>query len=186
MSQLASNKQPIRRRELPTYETNPSMQVVSDKTKIGTRHIPNREGDKLMVIDADGTVIADAGFHEIIEVDRTQFIKFYVDGVTLFNGLSSPGTKVFKIVYKFVISNPNTYIIYMHHKDTTLGKATFDRGLTELLANEIIYKSTKPNLFYLNVNYMFNGNRLALVKEYRLKGYVGRAKKSTQPPPFLE
>lgn len=170
MIQLDSEEQPIRRRELPEYDSNPSLMVASSQTKIGTRRLTNKAGDRCMIISEYGEVLAPAGFHEVIEVDRTQFVKVYVGGVTAFNDLSPPGAKVFQKVYAFILTNPNTDVLYLHHKEVkNMAKATFERGLTELLGKEILYKSTRANIYYLNVSYIFNGDRLALVKEYRLK-----------------
>jgi hypothetical protein len=123
-----------------------------------------------MIVSESGEVIAPVGFHETIEVDRSQFIKLYSEGVAKLNELSSAGVKVFKLLYSFVADNPGKDLVYLHHKSAkNMGKATFDRGLTELIAKELLYRSTKPSLFFLNVNYVFNGNRLAVIKEYRLQ-----------------
>lgn len=174
MSQSASEEKTVRRRDLPEYESNPSIPVASQSAKIGTRRLTNKAGDKCMIVSEGGEVLAPAGFHEVIEVDRTQFVKLYVGGVTAFNDLSAAGAKVFRMVYRFVLENPNTDEIKLHHKTVkSIAKATFDRGLTELVSKEILYRSTFPNVFFLNVNYMFNGDRLALVKEYRLKEEAG-------------
>lgn len=170
LTQTESEEKTVWRKNLPEYEGNPSIPVASQNAKIGTRRITNKAGDKCMIVSEHGEIVAPAGFHEVIEVDRTQFVKLYVGGVAAFNDLSSPGAKVFKLVYNYIVKNPNTDQINLHHKKAgSMGKATFDRGLTELLAKEILYKSTIPNLFFLNVNYIFNGDRLALVKEYRMK-----------------
>lgn len=173
MKKLSSPGAPIGKKSMPEHESNPSLPVASEKAKIGTRRLTNKAGDKCMIVSEIGEILAPAGFHEIIEVDRTQFVKVYVGGVTAFNDLSSPGSKVFKMVYNFILKNPNTDAIYLYYKDArSMARATFDRGVLELLSKEIIYKSTRPNLYYLNINYMFNGDRLALVKEYRLKASV--------------
>jgi hypothetical protein len=77
---------------------------------------------------------------------------------------------VFKLVYNFILRNPNTDRIMLSPKQVKgMAKATFERGLTELLTKEILYRSTITYVFFLNINYMFNGDRLAIVKEYRFK-----------------
>lgn len=165
----------VGKKALPEYESNPSLPVASEQTKIGTRRLTNKTGDKCMIVsEQTGEVIAPAGFHEIIEVDRTQFVKLYVGGVAAFNELSAAGARVFRLVYNYVAKNPNTDSIYLHYKDAkSMARATFDRGLVELLNKQILYKSTRPNLFFLNINYIFNGDRLAIVKEYRYKEEKG-------------
>lgn len=160
----------VSRRDLPEYEDNPSLPVASKTAKIGTRRITNKAGDKCMIVSEAGEIVAPAGFHEVIEVDRTQFVKLYVGGVAAFNDLSAAGSKVFKLVYGYILKNPNTDRIMLSPKQAKgLAKTTFERGLTELLSKEVLYRSTITYVFFLNVNYIFNGDRLALVKEYRLK-----------------
>lgn len=165
----------VSRRELPEYEENPSVPVASQTTQIVPRRITNKAGDKCMIVsEQTGEVIAPAAFHDIVEVDRTQFVKLYVGGVAAVNDLSAAGSKVFKVVYSLILKNPNTDRILLHNKVVkSIPKTTFEKGLTELLSKEILYRSTMPNLFFLNVNYLFNGDRLALVKEYRLKEESG-------------
>lgn len=159
----------IPRRLLPEFEENPSIKRAADLAKTGTRRIPNKTGDKCLIVNEEGEILAPAGFHEVVEVDQTKFVKMYVDTITIFNDLSKAGSKVFDIVYRTIRKNPNTDTITLHHKLTKMAKNTFDRGLTELINKEIIYKSVIPSRYFININYMFNGDRYALIKEYRLK-----------------
>lgn len=163
----------VGRKELPEYEVNPSVPVASQNAKIGARRLTNKAGDKCMIVSESGEILAPAGFHEIIEVDKTQFVKLYIGGVSAFNDLSTAGSRVFKMVYSYILNNPNTDEIILHPKKVkSIPKTTFERGLTELLSKEILYRSVQPYVFFLNINYMFNGDRLALVKDYRLKASV--------------
>lgn len=159
-----------KRKDMPEHRTNPSIPVAAHNTRVGTRRITNKAGDKAMIVsESTGEVLAPAGFHEVIQVDRTRFVKLYVDNFAGIIELSSPGIKVFQMVYKFVLNNPNTDRIYLSPKEIKgMAKATFERGLTELLSKEILYRSTIAYVFFLNINYMYNGDRLAVVKEYRL------------------
>lgn len=171
---MKSDDTPVGKKSMPEYELNPSLPVVSQKARVGTRRITNKAGDKCMIVSESGEILAPAGFHEIVEVDKTQFVKVYVDGVAAFNGLGKPGAKLFKLVYAYILKNPNTDTVYLYYKDArSMARATFDRGVVELLAKEIIYKSTRPNMYFLNIDYMFNGDRLAMVKEYRMKATNG-------------
>ena len=164
----------ISRKLLPEYADNPSVAQASSTTKVGTRKITNKRGDKALIVSEGGEVLAPAGFYETIEVDQTQFVKLYLGGVKMFNELSASGSKVFELVYKVMLKNPNTDRISLHSKVTKMAKTTFERGLTELLSKEVLYKSLYPAQYYINVNYLFNGNRLAFIKEYRLKASNGQ------------
>ena len=52
---------------------------------------------------------------------------------------------------------------YMAH-DRGLNQRTFRRGLRELLEKQFLYRSTSDGLFFINIRFMFNGDRLAFVK----------------------
>ena len=163
------------RRELTAYDNNPSLQTAAGSTRTNKRQIVSDDGTKMMIVSESGEIVAPAGFHEVIEVDRSQFVKVYVQGVSALNGLTSAGSKVFDLIYRYVLDNPNNDKIYLYHKDARrMCKATFEKGLTEILNREILYRSTRPHLFFLNICYMFNGNRLALVKEYRMAQEYGK------------
>ena len=50
-----------------------------------------------------------------------------------------------------------------------LEERTFNRGLRELLEKEFLYRSPLASMFFVNIRFMFNGDRLAFVKGYLLK-----------------
>ena len=174
----------VSRKDLPEYEVNPSIPVASKNARIGTRRITNKTGDKALIVSEGGEVLAPAGFYETVEVDQTQFVKLYLGGVKMFNDLSASGVRVFELVYKLLLKTPNTDSIYLHRKVTKMAKTTFERGLTELVSKEILFKSVIPYQYYININYMFNGNRLAFIKEYRLKASIDEPRDVQEPLPL--
>jgi len=169
------NKQPIikSRRGAVRHHNNPFIAQAAINSKTGTKRLSNKKGDKYMIISEHGETIAPAGFHEVVEVDKTQFVKLYVNGVKAFQGLKSAGGKVFELIYRAVQDSPGTDRIWLHFMEieqaiTPISRATFDRGMTELLEKGFIAESTTPGQYFLNIDYLFNGNRLAFVKEYRI------------------
>ena len=50
-----------------------------------------------------------------------------------------------------------------------MSERTYQRGLRELLENEFLYRSQSADVFFVNIMYMFNGNRITLAKSYYLK-----------------
>lgn len=162
------------RRGFKKYAENPSVLTALNSTKSGVKRITNKAGNQCMIVSEQGEIIAPAGFYEIMEVDKTQFIKLYINGVKAFQGLSSAGTKVFELIYYRVQERPGVDKFFIHFTDIdqkqfSISERTFHRGLTELIAKEFIFESKSPNLYFLNINYLFNGNRLAFIKEYRVK-----------------
>ena len=51
-----------------------------------------------------------------------------------------------------------------------IAKTTYYRGLSELLDRNFLFRSyASTDLYFVNVRYMFNGDRLVLVQSYRRK-----------------
>lgn len=137
-----------------------------------------------MIVSDNGETVAPAGFHEIIEIDKTQFVKLYINGVKAFQGLKSAGAKVFEIIYRAVQENPGSDKIYLHFMSveqniTPISRATFFRGMTELIERGFIAESFEPGVYFLNIDYLFNGDRLAFIKEYRIKSIDSMIETST-------
>jgi hypothetical protein len=161
------------RRGVQRYTENPSIKNAIDTTKSGVRRITNKKGDGCFVVSNNNEILAPAGFYEIVNVDKTQFIKLYVNGVKAFQGLSSAGTKMFEVIYYIMQDNPRADRFYLHFNTvqkygSSMSLPTFKRGMSELIKKDFIFESIEPNIYFLNINYMFNGDRLAFIKEYRL------------------
>lgn len=170
------------RRGVARYEVNPFIGKASENTKIGTRRITNRTGEKMMIVSQEtGEIIAPAGFHEVMEVDKTQFVKLYINGVKAFKGLKAAGTSVFEVIYNTVQENFSKDELYLHYQSinqaiTPMSEATFYRGMKEMIEKGFIAESTRPGVYFLNIDFMFSGNKLAFIREYRLKSTQVKAK----------
>ena len=158
------------RRGLVKHATNPfiSSAIVSTKT----RRITNNRGDMMVVSSETKETIAPmAGFWHSQQVDNTKFVKLYINGVRAFRDLSSAGTKVFELLYLEVQKNIGKDVIWLNFTDvnqniTPMGKSTFMRGMRELIEKSFIAESTVPSKYFLNPDYLWNGDRLAFVKEF--------------------
>ena len=157
------------------YDHNPFIGNAITNTKQGVKSISNKDGNRMMVVSENtGEIVAPAGFWQAQEVDKTQFVKLYVNGVKAFKDLSGAGTKVFEVLYMKVQASIGTDTIWLtfpslNQLETPMGETTFYRGMKELLSKGFIAESLTPGMYYLNPDYMWNGDRLAFVKEYRLK-----------------
>ncbi len=163
------------RRGVPRYFENPSIQQADLDTKTGTRRIGNRyDKDSTLIVTKAGDVLATAQFYDVVKVDKTQFIKLYINGVKALQGLTSAGTKVFELLYCEMQQNVGKDKIYLHFSrvqanNSDMSLATFKRGMKELITKEFLYESSDPFFYFVNITYMFNGDRLSFVKEYQLK-----------------
>jgi hypothetical protein len=160
------------RHGIKLYEYNPFVPDV----RVKSRRITNERGD-MMLIDATTKEVTSpiAGFWECKEVDSSSFIKLFINGVKALAELSNAGTKVFEILYIELQRNSGKDKIYLHHKnldknETALSERTFRRGLAELLDKKFIALTPTIGWYWINPDFIWNGDRLAFVKEYHRKG----------------
>ena len=160
---------------VPVYETNPS---VPDPDSIKKRKTVRFGDDKrgFVVDGSSGEVISvgGVGFYEFEEVDNARFVKLFLDGVKQAAGLSKAGLAMFELVYRQMQGNPGSDRVsisyYMANKEIHgLTERTYQRGLRELLDREFLFRSPYDGVFFVNIRYMFNGDRLAFVKGYKRK-----------------
>ena len=175
---MTNPENPKTRRGLALFKENPFIMSATLNTLEGhkRRAIQGKDGTRLMVTNAEtGENIGPAGFWQTQEVDRTQFVKLYINGVKALKGLSSAGTKVFELFYLEVQKSVNRDRVYLSFSalpdpwGATLSQATFTRGMRELLDEKFVAPTASIGWYWVNLDYMWNGDRLAIVKEYRVK-----------------
>jgi len=163
------------RRGLTKYKENPFIMTASDHTKGGVRKISGRAGDRLMIVSEDtGERVGGAGFFHTQEVDKTQFLKLYVNGVKALTELTSAGTKVFEILYRTIQENKDKDKVFMafdlvDQEVVKIARATFYRGMRELINKGFIAETTVSSLYFINPDYLFNGDRLSFIKTFILE-----------------
>lgn len=160
----------LTRRGVALYEESPFVPSVKSKTK----RISNKRGD-MMLVSHDGEIKAPiAGFWEAEEVDSTKFIKLFVNGVKALAELSNAGTRIFELLYIEMQSNIGNDQIYLSYTgldkhEKSISRSTFSRGLSELIDKKFIAPMPKVGWYWVNPDFIWNGDRLAFVKEYRRK-----------------
>jgi hypothetical protein len=164
------------KRGFPIYDRNPS---VPKPGGIPTRMKPVKiaNGNRAMIIGKDtGELLgeAHAAFIEMQAVDQSQFVKIYLEGIRNTAKLTKAGLQVFEIVYNQMRENPQTDKIelnsYLAKKfGMEMSERTFQRGMRELLENQFLYRSPSTDVYFVNIMYMFNGNRITLAKSYYLR-----------------
>jgi hypothetical protein len=163
------------KRGFPVYRTNPSVPAASGMPTRSRRfQVPG--GKAAMIVDnSTGEIkgIGGMGFWWQEEVDMTRFVKLFLDGIKQAAGLSKPGIQVFELVYLQVRANPNSDEIKLNQylaRDHGMSDRTYQRGVRELLEKEFLFRSPSDGVFFVNIRFMFNGDRLTFVKSYHLKG----------------
>lgn len=157
------------RRGVAVYDENPFMAEMQTKT----RRITNKRGDMMLISSETGEVQAPiAGFWEAEEVDATKFVKLFVKGVKALKELTGAGTKVFEVLYLRVQENIGKDQVFMafgavDQALTPMSNPTYDRGMRELIEKGFIAATPVQGWYWLNPSFVWNGDRLAFVKEYR-------------------
>ncbi len=163
--------QPIdTRRGVSLYDTNPFLSKSSIQTK--TKRITNKRGDMMLVSSTTGEIQTPiAGFWESQEVDSTKFIKLFVNGVKALSELTNAGTRVFEMLYTEMQSNIGKDQIYLSYtgidrREKNISRSTFGRGLAELIEKNFIAAMPAVGWYWVNPDFVWNGDRLAFIKEY--------------------
>lgn len=161
---------------VPVYKVNPSVPEsdnISKRKKV--RYGDEKKGFVVDTGTGELVSVGGVGFYEFEEVDDTRFVKLFLAGIKQAAGLTKSGLTLFEVVYQQLQENPGVdevklgfYIASENVKDLT--ERTYQRGLRELLNKEFLFRSPIEGVFFVNIRYMFNGDRLAFVKGYQRKG----------------
>jgi hypothetical protein len=165
------------RRGFKRYARNPSVPDKGLSTRMRPVKIPGTDKGMLFADGGTGELIG-AGvrhFFKFEEVDSSRFVKLFLDGMKQAAGLSKAGMAVFELVYRQLQEKPNSDEIALSwHLAKTLGldipERTYRHGLRQLLEREFLYESLVDGLYFVNIRYMFNGDRLTFIRGYKLKG----------------
>jgi hypothetical protein len=169
-----ANNQITTKRGFPVYRTNPSVP--------GRSGIPTRKR-RFQVPGGKAAVIVDSGSGEIKglggrgfwweeEVDTSRFVKLFLEGIKQAADLSKTGMQAFELVYYAMRANPGSDEIKLNQyvaRDHGISDRTYQRGVRELLEKEFLFRSPSDGVFFVNIRFMFNGDRLAFVRTYHLK-----------------
>lgn len=182
----------IQRRGHTLYETNPS---IADK--IPTRIVqskPNTKSETFMLLaPGTGEIVGKGAFafvHEK-EVDNEEFMKIYMDGLSTHGNLTRPGQRMLLYVFQAMSGlkgkdKDKFEVNYEMAKkwQPTLGRQAYFNGMKDLLAKGFIFRSLATDVYFVNVRFMFNGDRIALVRSYRKRAGSNESKQRQNELPL--
>ena len=104
------------------------------------------------------------------KVDSAEFVKLFAKNIALTFDLGSAGIKAFNVlIWQVQTYGMNTDMLtidsltmdeFNSYHEKTLSIATLKRGLCELEKAKIIAKAARRGQYYINPNFVFNGNRI--------------------------
>lgn len=158
--------------EATKYDKSPFLNSEVLTIDKGKKTIIAGSTKEVLINPETGEVTGAAILHKYKEVDKEQFVKLFIGEVSALFDLTKPGLKVFGYLLQALPINKGE--VYIHIPDLIQycnysHKNQVYRGLGELIANKIIAMSNRPNVWFINPTIVFNGDRIAFVKEYRLK-----------------
>ncbi|MGZ8220063.1 MAG: hypothetical protein ACXWT0_00295 [Methylobacter sp.] len=171
---MAEDKEIITRYGKVLYDRNPSL---TGEFKMGVKsNMTSKVDDAIVVSQATGEIISTGSFAFIKDevVDNERFCKLYVDGVAAFTELSPAGKTLFKFIYNEISGlrgkdKDKVDLNYLLAKrwDDKLSKRTYERGMSDLLEKGVIFRTLSSDTYYVNIRFIFNGNRVAVINSYR-------------------
>lgn len=104
------------------------------------------------------------------EVDEAKFVKLFVQNITLTFDLTSPGVKTLNfLIWQVqrsalckdkVALDKSALEEFIEEKKVQFSIPTLTRGLGELVNASIIARTTRKGDFFINPNFVFNGDRI--------------------------
>ncbi|WP_176025820.1 hypothetical protein [Burkholderia vietnamiensis] len=164
------------------YLENPSIGQAIINTKKGVKLHFNNTNCQFTVLRHDSEEMQSAAIDFVAKtfVDKDQFIKIYIHSFPVLADLKNSTKVLFQYVLMAIhkgIKQDSVYLSYEDYEDcvsqyplmSKISKATYFRCINELLDKQILFKSNKSNIYFINIAYIFNGDRLTFIRQYQLK-----------------
>ena len=155
--------------DFPKNEENPFItDLLSIKRKNKTVAVARNKA----VVDRLTGEATDAVFMGIQrEVDQDDFVKIFTAGMKELFDLSKNTLKVFSYLLSITTFDDKIFFDLNQCKRYTgyNSRETIFKAIRELLQNEVIAKTVHPNVYFINPTYFYKGDRLVMIREYRVK-----------------
>ena len=154
------------------FQNNPFMIKEQDLT-IRKKSVLAQNKNMAMV-NLDTKELSGVGMVVKKKVDTEKFLKLYEDGIREMMELDSYGIKMFRMIFLASANAIDKDKIYLHYSDPkineSMARTTFTRGIKNLIEKQFIAPCMEVGFFWINPSYIFNGNRLTMIKQYELEG----------------
>lgn len=163
------------------YEVNPFIDALVIRKKRQKLKVINSAqiNDDVWINNSTGEVATTQIFN-YKEVDETQFVKLFTQNIALTFNLTSAGIKALNVLIfavQFKAINKDRVILdeftlqdfLQSNSNIVLSRATFSRGLVEIEKANIIARCLKRGDYFINPNFVFNGDRLLFVNAIKKK-----------------
>ena len=162
-----------KRAETIRYEENPFIEGMVVPVKGRQVKLSKLGRDQNILINQTTGEVHGTHVTTFKRVDSEQFVKLFTANIALTFELGAAGIKAFGVLVwilqektiskdlvpldKFVLGD----FLKAQEKPLSLSPPTFARGLAELEKAKIIAKHVRQGWYYINPNFVFNGDRIA-------------------------
>lgn len=161
------------------HKHNPFTQELTISTRKQKVSVSNsaKLNDETWINNTTGE-LATTQLYTYREVDETQFVKLFTQNIALTFNLTSAGLKVLNVLIyavQFKAINKDKVELTEHTLDEfleienrkgnkfVLSRPTFTRGISELIKTNILARCERAGDYFINPNFVFNGDRLLFV-----------------------
>ncbi len=179
------------------YEKNPFLDEVIVKTKNKSVKISNSSkiNDDVWINQTGNVITTQVLTYR--EVDEAQFIKLFTQNLALSFNLTAAGIKALHVLIYAVqlkgIMKDIVLIDEITHREfleknpnLSLSRPTLLRGLAELVESKIIARYKTKGMFFINPNFMFNGDRVMFINAIKKKTKDSENSEDSQQELLLE
>lgn len=153
------------------YEENPFLKNMIINTKGKQVKVTKMGKDNNVLVNQKTGEVTGTHVVTYKQVDDAQFIKLFAQNIAMTFDLTSSGIKSLSVVIWIVQNsainkdeiNLDSIALdtFLKKNDLKLSLATFKRGLNELEKAQIIAKTLRKGVYWINPNFVFNGDRIA-------------------------
>ena len=156
------------------YETNPFYADMLVPVKQRQVQLSRLGKDNNIIINESTGETQGTAITTYRKVDSEQFVKIFTSNIKLIFELTAAGNKAFTVLLwtvqnqalskDVVILDVHTLDKFMKHQsddNLKLSRETFKRGLSELTKAQIIARTLRQGVYFINPNFVFNGDRIA-------------------------
>ena len=159
-------------RRLPRFKTNPFLENMVVPVKERRVQLSKLGKDDNVLLNQKTGEFLGTHVTTFKKVDSQQFIKLFTQNIALTFDLSSSGIKAFGVLawsmQHRALSKDEVDLDILtldsfleENENLKLSTATFKRGLNELEKARIIAKTLRKGRYFINPNFVFNGDRIA-------------------------
>jgi hypothetical protein len=158
------------------YKNNPFLEGMMIPIKGKQVRLSSGGGNENVLVNQHTGEVKGTHVTTYRKVDGEQFVKLFTANIGLTFDLSAQGIKAFSVLMWamqnkaierdeiFLDTHTREDFIASHldsNKPLRLSQPTFARGLAELTKAQVIAKTLRQGIYWINPNFVFNGDRIA-------------------------